>query len=217
MLTLAEEIFILSLHEKKNTVQIPSSISLPYVLAGAGLMQTVLCGKARVEDNYFVILPGPVPVELEWLRNPIESVHKAWGMKKLANWVYILGAKGKIISKGIVPTFLEKGILLADGKCYQWGLNGQTDANISCHTKFALKQQLRDAVFCAEAADDHTTSLLGFMDAGEMIDHIFTVDEIVSARKRIKKFTKDTHPGGTQLFDAFRAATAYAIAAAVSG
>lgn len=72
-------------------------------------------------------------------------------------------------------------------------------------------------MICAEAADDHTASLLGFMDTGEMIDYIFTVDEIVYARKRIKKFTKDTYPGRTHLFDAFKDATAYAIAVAVSG
>lgn len=217
MLSLAEEIFMLSLHEKKNSVQILPSISLPYVLAGAGLMQTVLCGKARVDDNYFALLPGPVPVELEWLKKPMEAVHKAWGLKKLINWVYILGAKGKIISKGIVPSFLDKGILIADGKSYQWGANGQMDSNKPCYPKYALKQQLRNAVFCDGTADDHLITLLGFMDAGEMIDHIFTIDEIISAKKQIKRFTKDKQPGGTQLFEAFRDATAYAIAAAVSG
>jgi golgi phosphoprotein 3 len=56
MLTLSEELFLLSLYERKDTVALPYTAALPYALAGAMLAELALAGTIHLDKEKRVIL-----------------------------------------------------------------------------------------------------------------------------------------------------------------
>ncbi|MBN1887013.1 MAG: GPP34 family phosphoprotein [Thermoflexales bacterium] len=55
MLTLAEELFLLSLHDKKGAARFSHLSALPYALAGAALAELFSMDKLGLESNKLVI------------------------------------------------------------------------------------------------------------------------------------------------------------------
>ena len=56
MLTLSDELFLLSLEDKKNGVGFSRSFELPYAMAGAVLLELSLMGKIRLEGKRVIML-----------------------------------------------------------------------------------------------------------------------------------------------------------------
>ena len=152
------------------------------------------------------------------LKEVVEKIRKAERPKKLDHWVGVLGMRGSRRSKGVVLSLVHQGILIADGSALHWRTPGCSEPQGSFSAKYQLKCRLRDAVFCDEKADPHTTALLGLMEACGMLDHIFTRDEMIAARKQLKLLRKDERLGEpfVTLLGLTLSAIEYAVAASVS-
>lgn len=218
MFSLSEKIFLLALLEKKDSIRLTASLSLPFAIAGATLMEMVFGGFARVVDGKLTLLPEANGVERERIRNVVEKIASINKSKKLDYWIYLFGSRGNRLSKSILLSLIDKGILLNDGKAYHWGDQNYMDGQPVWVTKYLLKRQLRDAVFCGKADDVDTPLVLGLMDSCGLLDHIFTRDEIIAARKMVKRLEKEAV--GSQpyrdLLSQTQTAIAYAVAAAIS-
>ncbi len=218
MLSLSEEIFLLSLLEKKETIRLLPSLNLPFIMAGAMLMELVLSGCARVEEGRLVLQPEANPVQPDRLHTLVQQIQKVGKPKKLDHWVYVLGARANRLSRGYVLTLITKGVLREDGKYYCWQVPDSTETARPASEKYLLKRRLRDAVFCDASVDEHFVVLLRFMETGGILEHIFTQDEIIFARKQIKALTRSDRFDKTflDLLDMITTAVELTAAAAVS-
>ncbi len=181
-------------------------------------MELVISGAAQVEDERLLLKPGAAQVETEQLKTAIEKMQKTGKPKKLEHWVYMFGARSNRLTKSILLSLLDKGILREDGKVYRWGTVRNAEAQGICITKYLLKRQLRDAVFCQQKVDEHETALLSLMEACGLLDHLFTTDEMIAARKMIRGLLKEEKLSQSfcVLLTATTEAVAFAVAAAVS-
>ena len=218
MLTLAEEIFILSSLEKKESVRLPSSPSLPFALAGAALMELVLSGAARVDGGRLFLTVNSERSENDPSKSVILKIQKAGKAQKLNHWVFVLGSRGNHLSKSILASLIDKEILVENEQSYDRKVSNCAEAPRSHTTKFLLKRQLRDAMFCDGKADEHFVALLVLMESSGMLNHLFTTDELFWARKQIKGLRKDVRFGKQtiELYASILTAMEYAIAASVS-
>ncbi len=213
-LSLAEEILLLSLFEKKDSVRVPSSLSLPYLLAGAVLVELVLSGGAKLSDGWLVPCADPEQFADEALRFSLARICQRQKDKKLEHWVYLLGAKGKPVMKSILLSLVDRGTLVKEGSSYTWPEARQDGTPL----KYPLKREIRDAVFSQQPVTDRILARLVLLEACDMLDHLFTKDEIISARKKVKqlKSGKDFSADLLHLLIRMADAVKYAVAAAIT-
>jgi hypothetical protein len=216
MLSLAEEIFLLSLLEKKETVCLPSSLSLPFSFTGAVLIDLVLTDYIKVEDGRIVPCVDPEQIQDEHMKRVLKKMHHVDKPQKLNHWVYILGVKGKRITKEVVGSLVEKGILVEDGANYQWAAR-EDGAAIPTNAKYFLKREIRDMFFCQDTATERLLAIISLMDASDILDHLFTRDEMIFVRKKIKFLKREAHDSAKflDLLGQMEDAIDYAIASAI--
>jgi len=191
MLTLAEEMFLLSIFERKDSIHIRSVLGLPFSLAGAGLMELILSGSVRLEDGRLIPSSAPGQFSDEWLRSTLEKIQRSEKHKKLDYWVYISGMKKKQMIKGLIQSLIEKGLMVEVGNHYQWA-----PVSTSCDqgqelTKYLLKRKIRDAVYCQSDLPESILTQLVLLDSCTLLDHVFTCDEIIAVRKKIKRLINE--------------------------
>jgi hypothetical protein len=216
MLSLAEQFLLLTLLEKKDTICIPSSISLPFALAGATIMDLVLIGKAQLQNGNLILSQNADQVESETMKIAVKRIEKAGKVKKLNHWVYLVGSKGNRLTKAALLSLINQSILVEEKNAYVWA-SENPEAETPVFNKYQLKRRLRDAVFCQENLDENMLAIFGLLEACELLNHLFTQDEIVAARKKVKSLVKDEgNPSMAELRAQTIAAVRYAVAAAAS-
>jgi hypothetical protein len=194
MLTLAEEICLLSLLEKKETLRFPSSLILPFSFAGAVLMDLVLSNYIKIEGERPVPCVDSEQIQDEQMKRLIKKMQQVDKPQKLNHWVYLLGGKGKRIVKEIAGSLVENGILVEHGTNYQWAAQEQEDGTmVPTYAKYLLKREIRDTFFCNSVPTERSLAVISLMDASGMLDHLFTTDEMIFARKIIRSLKREAH------------------------
>jgi Golgi phosphoprotein 3 len=217
MLTLSEELFLLSLQEKKGAVKFNNTIELPYALAGALLFELFLAGKVRLEGKK-VAAVGRVLASTELLNEMLEKI-SAGQPKKIAHWVEVFGGKDRKLRKTVVDGLVVKGILKEEEKILLWVIPYTGYAEQDTSAKFALKQRLRGVVLGGQPAGERDTALLSLVLAGGLLDHLFTRDELRRAKKVVEDLVESDAVGQavTETIEAINAAVMTAVMVATSG
>ena len=216
MLSLTEELFLLSLREKKDTVGLPYSAALPYALAGAMLVELALAGRIRLNKEKRVVPIGELqPVDDPRLNDLLALIFEPGKPQKITHWIMVAAGKGKRLEKVMLAELISQGILREEEKKVLWVIPYMEYSQKDASAKYQRKQHLRDIVLAGQIPDQQAVALLSLMKAIDMLDHIFTLDEIKAAGKRVNEIVKDEAVGKAviEILDTISSA---AVAAALS-
>jgi Golgi phosphoprotein 3 len=189
MLTITEELFLLSLVEKKNSVAVPSSMELGYSLAGALLVELALNGRLVFVDKQKLKVVNGLPLGIAWLDDLLEQMLKKGQPKKTTYWISMLGASPKKLIQKLLASLQSKGVLNEEEKRFLWMIPYAEYSLQNASAKYTLKQQLRAVVLGGETATSQWVILLSLLKACNMLDHLFTRDEYKSAQKQVAALT----------------------------
>jgi len=220
MLNLMEELLLLALREKgeKGRVKV-AGVDLRYGLAGAALAELCLQGKIEWDKHRKVRVidkaAGPDPL----LNDILAELRKARKPRDLPFWINALGANGKQYQKEIIGSLVAKGFLQVKAGRYLWVIPYQVYTQSNASAKYQVKQRLRAIVLAGEKHDEYALTLLSLVQASGLLDHVFTIDEIRSARKRVQALAKDDPIGAAimEVLQEIAASTAAAGLAATLG
>ena len=221
MFSIAEEIFLLSLLERKETLRLPPSLSLPFALAGATILDLALSGAIKLEDGRLLLLDG-AQMQAHPNQGVIEKIQKTGKSRRVDFWIFQMGLRRNRVTKPVQSALVEKGILREDGNNYRWGLgtgaSGANETQDVMTVKYLLKRRLRDGLFCQAAVDEHVAAIFCLMNSCGMLDHLLTEDELFSGRKRVNRLLKGEGLDGAyaELLARVIAGVEYGIAAAIS-
>jgi hypothetical protein len=220
MLNLMEELLLLALREKGEKGRVKfTGVDLRYGLAGAALTELSLQSKIEWDKHKQVrVLDktlGPDPL----LNDILAELGKMRKPKSLSYWINALGENGKLYQKQIIANLVTKGFLQVEAGRYLWVIPYQVYTQSNASAKYQVKQRLRAVVLAGEKHDEYAVALLGLVQASDLLDHVFTVDEIKSARKRVQTIVQDDAIGSAVaevLQDIASAASSAATLAAIS-
>ena len=194
MLTLTEELLLLSLREKKDGLEFAPETELPYALAGALLLELCLGGRVRLEGKK-VAPVNPTPTGSAMADELLEKIAAAKKPKKAAAWIESFGEHGKRIRKAAACSLVAQGILREEEKRFLWVIPYTGYAAVDTSAKFTLKQRLRGLALGGENANPHDLALLSLVRAGGLLDNVFTKDEMRRAKRRVEELVKDEAVG----------------------
>jgi hypothetical protein len=193
MLTIVEEIFLLALNDAKGSI--PNSIAIPlrFTMGGAVLTEFFLSGKIKLNENNRVVLLDETPFDDALLNDALGIIKDSQPHpRKIPYWIDAINPKPKKFLKRLGEGLVQKGILNQEEKRYLWVIPYIVFPQKDASAKYWVKQHLRGVVLAGEVADFHSVMVLSLVQAGMMLDYVFTRDEIKAARKRIAKITRDT-------------------------
>lgn len=218
MLNLMEELLLLSLREKGEKGRVKfSHLDLCYGLAGAALAELSLKGKIEWDSKKRLRVVDQMPCHDQILNDFLAEVQQRKKPARLTEWISILGSRGKHLQKLLTTSLLAKGILQEESELYLWVIPSRVYTQANASAKYQIKQRLRAIILAGEKHDEYAVALLSLARACGLLEHIFTVDEIKSARKRVDTLVQDETIGAAVIEviqDIAAAATAATLAAA---
>lgn len=185
MLTLFEELLLLSIDEENGSPP-PSIIdNLVFGMSGSVLAELAIRGKASVNESHRIELKDSTPTGDEVLDEALEQILASNQPRKVTYWIKHFGDEPKKMRQRLVERLEASGIVKQEDNRLTWVIPfaGSKDKNISA--KFALKARIRKKVLAEEELDEHDLALLGLAKACNLLNLVFTKDERKLARRRI--------------------------------
>lgn len=196
MLTLTEELFLLSLREKRGTISISHSALLPFGLAGAIIMELAMAGLIRLDgDNKVLPVDKAEADTYQRLQEILKNIKKSSKPRKTIHWIMMIAEKGRKLEKNLLKDLLSRGLLKEEGDKFFWVKNQDENTQIQASVKYYRKLELREIVFFDKVANCQTSALFSLMDSIGLMENVFTPDEIIMANRREQEITTDSSLG----------------------
>jgi hypothetical protein len=216
MLTITEDLFVITLYERKNSIAPSPAPAVPYALVGTMFVDLIAAGKVRLLEEKRIMLVDTAATGsrfLDWLLDTIQISPK---FKKLTYWITVFGSRYKRLQRDLFEAMVEKRFIIMDDEQYVWSIPCPDEPQQNASIKFQRKQHLRAIVLGGEPADERSVITLYLLNTFGLLDCLFTPDEIKAAGRKLRELLK-TQTGTTALFQQIdEISTAAAIASAMS-
>jgi golgi phosphoprotein 3 len=185
MIYVSEELYLLALNEEKGNILPFVKKSIAPALSGAILADLALQGKISSNEKHRVEIINSDPLGDEILDEALKEIKSSEKTRKLSYWVTSLGTKSKKLRQRFGEHLALKGILFQDESHFYWRQPSVENNQPPISTKYELKKSLRAEVLSDEAADIRSLALLNVLSGSELLNLIFTQDELSLAKRCI--------------------------------
>lgn len=188
-ITLAEEVLLLLLDEKKGTlIQVPQ-LTLHFVLAGAILMELAIRNKVDSDiDSFYIIDRDPTgePV-LDGIMTKIDSYAPNQDLKY---WINAIADHGSEILESSINRLIERGILGRTEKRILWLVKTESYPTIDQSVERESKRRVLNLLYSDEIPDQEDIVLVCLLDASNMLRTLIGQAELTRLRPRIEQIVR---------------------------
>lgn len=189
MLTLPEQLLLISLHDEKGIILSTASISIRYGLAGAVIMELALREKLEIRDKKLFLINDSYTGDnvLDEAMSQIKIVDKA---KNAGYWINKLSSKIKI-QELLLIRLVEKGILKLEEHKVLWIFDSPHYPMQDSGEESEIREKIRRIVLQKDIVDTRIAVLIGLVNACRLTNEIFSKDERKEAKTRIKEIIEN--------------------------
>lgn len=189
MLNLAEELFLLSIHDEKGGVMSSVTAQLKYGLAGCFLCDLALMGRLGLHEKKLVVLDN-TPTGDQFLDQALATIDASGSLKKARYWIITAPSDGSRLEKRLAECLVEKGIFRRDDKRYQLVIPGLAFPERKASAKYWIKHNLREIALTDLEPSPRAAILLSLVMASGLLSLVFTKDERSAVVKRVASIQK---------------------------
>jgi hypothetical protein len=186
MITLYEELYLLTLDEEKGNIIWFARKSFAYSIVGLVLAELALLKKLGVAEKQRLVAVDPEPTGDPILDDVLKQIHDSEKLHKPAYWVALLSREPKKLRQSIGEQLVEKKVLTQEEKRFYRQEVPSTDAP-EAGDKFQFKYELRSLILSNSEFNPRNLALLKMIAASDLLSLVFTQDEIESAERIINK------------------------------
>lgn len=187
MLTIPEELLLLTIHQEKGTYIGAAADRLKVGLAGALLTQLALHGKIDVDKNHRVNIVDASPSGDDLADEALAAIKESEKARKVGYWINAFTPKADSYRKRLVERLVEKGVLTVDEDHLNWVVPSPYHTEGNGSTKFWLKRRLRDIALAEAEAGSAEVAFLSLLRAVDLLDLVFLKDERRQASNQINE------------------------------
>ncbi len=185
MLSIYEELFLLALDEEKGTIIPFAKNNLAHALSGGILAELSLSGKVCSNDKHRLELLDAAITGDEILDDAIKEIQSSEKSRKLPYWVSQFSARPKKLRERLGESLVAKDLLYQEDRHFFWKPTPTGTGLPIPHSKFEVKNPLRTMILAQDESDAHSLALLNVASASEILNLIFTQDEVQIAKRLI--------------------------------
>jgi Golgi phosphoprotein 3 len=187
MLTLFEEILLLSIHQDKGTLIGWSIDRINSGLTGAILAELAMLEKIHANHSHRLEIVDANPTGDELLDDTLNNLKESEKERKFGYWIGSLNQKPEKLRKLIIERLIIKGVVLQEDDHLVWVIPSLLQPQINASAKYLASQRLRGIILAQEASDKRDIALLSLLRACNLLDLIFLKDERRMASQRINE------------------------------
>ncbi len=185
MLTLLEELYLLTQHDDREKKSSTKYEKFQYGLAGSILAELALAGKVQVNQKHRLELVDGSSSGDEILDRALLMMQESPRPRKLTFWVEELTGKYEKINKRLTERLVSNGVFIVEDDELLWAIPSQAYPEHHASAKYCLKERLRAIALADGMNDIRSLALLCMLDSSEMLDLVFTRDERREASRNI--------------------------------
>jgi len=187
MLSLYDELFLLSIDDAKGTITAHAHGILDYGLAGAVLAALALEGRLMVIEEHLAVADA-TPSGNAILDGVLDTIASSDRPRKATHWINVLA--GKKLPKKVADELVTQGVLRSEEKRILGVIPYQAYPQQDASAKFWVKEQLRAMILGGEKPDPYRLALLSLLKACHLLSLVFTQDERRAAATKINDLVK---------------------------
>jgi hypothetical protein len=186
MLTLIEEVYILSINDARGVVHRSSAPLLPAALAAALLTELGLRGCLSLDRSGRLCIDQSSCGDdvLDEVAAQIRSSSKP---RSTSYWIERIADHPKALESRLAAALQTIGVVSRSQRRITWVIPSPSRPEKKVSTKYWLKNDLREAILAGENPGLRRACLLSLLDASGLVDLVFTKDERSAARAAILK------------------------------
>jgi hypothetical protein len=190
MLTIPEELFLLTVNEKTGRKAIVKSMKFDVLLAAAILMELAL--RNRIDtDLDFLIPDNPENTGIAVLDQALEIIRSTPSQENITYWLIRLAEKAPRFRAALVSGLISKGLLRMDREKVFLGFSSKSyPMPVNDREIFEVKTRVRKLVIGTELPDFRDMVIVSIAWYGGLLNLIFTEDEILLFQNRIEQLAK---------------------------
>jgi hypothetical protein len=185
MLAVYEELFLLALDEEKGNIFPFAKKTLAHGLSGGILAELSLLGKACSNEKHRLELMDAALIGDEILDEAIKEIQSSEKPRKLPYWVSQFSARPKKLRERLGERLVAKDLLTQEDRHFFWKQAASDIGQPLAHSKFEIKHPLRTMILAQGESDSHSLALLTVASASDLLNLIFTQDEVQIAKRLI--------------------------------
>jgi golgi phosphoprotein 3 len=189
MLTLFEELLLLSIHESKGTFIGSTLERLKVGLGSAVLAELAALGKIQVNQNHRLLLVDDSLTELDILNEVIGAIKESGKERKFGYWVNYLSQKSDKYRKQATEGLVQKGIVTQEENRLPWVIPTPLQENSTASPKYIIVERLRGLVLAGAEPQPRDVILLALVRACGVLDLVFLRDERKFAARAITELS----------------------------
>jgi golgi phosphoprotein 3 len=194
-LSLAEELFLLALHEEKGKVHGSIAMSVHYGLGGALLADLALHHMIAIDPKGKVVVLESDCCGDEILDEAYAKIRDSSKLFKVKHWVEEFSDNFRKLQKRLAEALANKGVLTREEHKYLWVIPYEAYPQLDASARYWLKSRLREILLASHKADAHAIVLLSLVRACGMLQFVITRDEQKETRRKIEQLTHDEEIG----------------------
>ncbi|EHL08834.1 hypothetical protein HMPREF0322_00477 [Desulfitobacterium hafniense DP7] len=190
MLTLMEEVLLISLNEEKGNFSFTASTFIDYCLSGAILMELEHLQRIRVSNKTVEVLDAR-PLNNRRMELALQQMDSSERHRPPEHWVAKLRSTLKGLRKSLLEEMADKALLREEE---QQGFLFFTSTRYPVRDERARKDildRIHRVLLRGENPDRKTAKLIGLLYASEILPYLVDKGERKEAKKRAKDITKD--------------------------
>ena len=187
MLTLYDELYLLSIHEDKGTYIKSAVDRVKPGLVGAVLAELALMGKIQTSDNHRLVLIDKSPTEDDLLDEALAILGESEKERKFGYWISHLSNVVEKYHKKMAERLSNLGIFYQENDHLEWVTPTPLNPELNASAKYWLRRRLRGVVLAEEEVEQRSIALLSLIRACGLLELIFLKDERRYASRQINE------------------------------
>jgi golgi phosphoprotein 3 len=187
MLTFAEELLLLS-HDERTGHFHNMDDAMP-ALAGAVLMELAIRDRIDTDLDKLMLVDG-TPTGEPVLDGILAQMVAEPGSHSTEDWVDFLKHNGQEIHDAALARLIERGILRREEAKVLWVFGTRRYPLIENHEQQEVKLRIANLLMSDEIPDARDVVIVALAQSCGLLEHIFSVDELESAKARIEQIVR---------------------------
>lgn len=189
MLTLVEEVLLLTLHDKDGTFVSVPAFSLEYALSGAILMDLALRDRIDTDPEKLMIV-DPAPTGDDLLDPVLERIAGAPKSLSTQEWLNALALDTHPVKEHALDRLVKRGILERQEKKFLWVFGQRRYPVIDNREQREAKLRILGILLSDEIPEARDTVLIALADACALFESILSREEYLRVADRIQQVAR---------------------------
>ncbi|AGA68106.1 Golgi phosphoprotein 3 (GPP34) [Desulfitobacterium dichloroeliminans LMG P-21439] len=189
MLSLMEEVLLLSLNEDKGNFSFTASTVMNYCLAGAILMELELHKRIAADKKILSVLDSR-SLNNSRLNSALSLLHSGKRQRSPEHWVGKLSGSLKGLRKGLLEEMVDKALVREEEKQFFFFTTTRYPVR-DPRTKKDIVERIHRALIRGEKPSQRTARLIGLLYASGLLLYLFDKEDRKEAKRRAKEMSKE--------------------------